>query len=197
MNDPVDSYNGEMAFWVNGEKIIHLGEGFPEGRWFSGTFITPRIRDGEPFEGFHWRSVPELNINYVWLSHYVDTDPSCSIWLDDVIVATSYIGPMVDQTPHQLPGGKAVLPGPLGIDATARPGGRMAFNVNLQEAGPFTVEVLDVAGKRLWSAEGRGARAGIHQVAWDGSERTNSSALYLVVARQGRRSVCTRAVCIP
>jgi hypothetical protein len=35
MNSPVSSFNGEQAFWVDGEKKNHLGPGFPNGLWSS------------------------------------------------------------------------------------------------------------------------------------------------------------------
>ncbi|MFC2172205.1 hypothetical protein ACFLU6_06185 [Acidobacteriota bacterium] len=94
MNTPVSSFNGEQAFWISGEQKAHLGEGFPRGDWiWDGFYPDP---NGSPFEGFQWRTVPELNINYVWLEHYVDSDPACGVWFDDLVIATEYIGPMVD-----------------------------------------------------------------------------------------------------
>jgi hypothetical protein len=93
MNSPMGSSNGEQAFWINGERKAHLGPGFPNGHWRGGIF-TPDP-NGTPFEGFQWRIVEALNINYLWLEHYVDTDPSCRVWFDDLVVATQYIGPMV------------------------------------------------------------------------------------------------------
>jgi hypothetical protein len=92
MNDPVSSHNGEQAYWINGELVNHLGEGFPNGTWvWDGFHIDPA---GEPFEGFQWRTDPELDINYVWVLHYVDTDPNAEAWYDHVVVATEYIGPI-------------------------------------------------------------------------------------------------------
>jgi hypothetical protein len=93
LNDPVDSYNGEQAFWINGERKAHLGRGFPNGTWRGGIF-TPHP-NGTAFEGFQWRIDQALNINYLWLENYVDTDPGCRVWFDDVVVATQYIGPTV------------------------------------------------------------------------------------------------------
>jgi hypothetical protein len=92
MNSPVTAYNGEQAFWINGEKKLHLGQGFPKGTWAWDGF-TPDP-NGQPFEGFQWRTVPELNINYLWLENYVASDPSCKSWIDDVVVAKKYIGPI-------------------------------------------------------------------------------------------------------
>lgn len=112
MNNPVSAYNGEQAFWINGEKKVHLGQGFPRGEWIWDGFYpkasctptatcnqngsaTPCCQD---FEGFQWRNTTALNINFLWLLHYVDTDPSCTVKFDDVVVATQYIGPMVVST---------------------------------------------------------------------------------------------------
>lgn len=94
MNDPVTAYNGEQAFWINGEKMAHLGPGFPSGKWIWDGFY-PGI-DEDPFEGFQWRKVEGLNINYVWLEHYVPNDPDCGCWFDNLVIATQYIGPIRD-----------------------------------------------------------------------------------------------------
>ena len=114
MNEPGDS-NGEQALWIDGKLVSHLGKGFPKGRWVFDKF-TPgeggegvrwdhakgeRTRftvpeGGAPFGGFRWRTIPELNVNYVWL--YIFTQkPSghrIKVWYDDVVLATERIGPM-------------------------------------------------------------------------------------------------------
>jgi hypothetical protein len=93
MNRPVSSYNGEQAFWIDGVRRAHLGPGFPAGNWvWDGFYPDP---GGQPFEGFQWRAVPELAINYLWLEHYVDTDPGCGVRFDHLVVASEYVGPMV------------------------------------------------------------------------------------------------------
>lgn len=108
MNDPVSSSNGEQAFWIDGVKKNHLGQGFPRGIWTWDNFTpdnsctlsgpcdmngsgTPCCTD---FEGFRWRSTADLNLNYFWLEHFVDTDPSCGAYFDDLVIATEYIGPL-------------------------------------------------------------------------------------------------------
>lgn len=92
MNDPVTAHNGEQAFWINGEKMAHLGPGFPVGTWIWDGFYPDD--NGRPFEGFQWRKDPGLNINYVWLEHYAPNDPACGCWFDDLVIATKYIGPI-------------------------------------------------------------------------------------------------------
>ena len=111
MNSPATAWNGEQAFWINGKKKAHLGPGFPRGEWIWDGFYpnptctlsgacnlngssTPCCQD---FEGFQWRNDLALNINYIWLEHYVDTDPTCSVRFDHLVIATDYIGPMVSK----------------------------------------------------------------------------------------------------
>jgi Big-like domain-containing protein/purple acid phosphatase-like protein len=93
LNNPVTAFNGEHAIWINGVKVSHLGQGYPNGTWSGITFTqTP---SGAPFEGFRWRSDPNLNINYIWLQNYSDSDPAgftSSIKFAHVVAARSYIG---------------------------------------------------------------------------------------------------------
>lgn len=114
MNDVGDT-NGEQALWLDGKLVAHLGKGFPLGRWTFDKFEPGKggqgVRwsqekgdreyfevpaSGAPFEGFRWRTVPELNVNYVWL--YIFTQKPAGhrikVWYDDVVVATEYIGPL-------------------------------------------------------------------------------------------------------
>lgn len=115
MNDPDDT-NGEMALWIDGKPISHLGKGFPKGKWVYDKF-TPN-EDGEgirwnhatggperfnvpkgglPFEGFRWRTVDDLKLNYVWLYLYITQAPeghASRVWFDDIVIARDYIGPI-------------------------------------------------------------------------------------------------------
>ena len=114
VNDPNDS-NGEQALWIDGKPVSHLGKGFPKGLWTYDKFTPGKggqgIRwsdekggpeqfavpnDGAPFEGFRWRTVPGLNVNFVWLYTYTAKPAGhyIKVWFDDVVVATDYIGPI-------------------------------------------------------------------------------------------------------
>jgi hypothetical protein len=114
----VGDTNGEQAFWIDGKKISHLGKGFPKGRWTFDKFFpgqggegvrwSPQKGDrenfkvpegGAPFEGFRWRTVPELKVNYVWLYTYTAMPDGhrIRVWFDDVVVATEYIGPIASK----------------------------------------------------------------------------------------------------
>ncbi|OHB74642.1 MAG: hypothetical protein A2Z25_10465 [Planctomycetes bacterium RBG_16_55_9] len=103
MNDPVTEKNGEQALWIDGkpwkkdgQTISHLGKGFPRGKWVWDSFIPNP--DGEPFEGFQWRRVEELKLNFVWILLYITKAPPghvSKVWFDDIVVARSYIGPEI------------------------------------------------------------------------------------------------------
>ena len=54
------------------------------------------------FTGIRWRTRDDVKINCLWLQHYGydDSDPtrqftkeSQTVWFDDVVVSTAYIGP--------------------------------------------------------------------------------------------------------
>jgi hypothetical protein len=102
MNDAVTQSNGEQALWVDGQPwdkagqiVSHLGQGFPRGRWTWDSFHPDP--NGTPFEGFQWRSTPELKLNFLWLLLYITDAPAghvSKVWFDNVVVAREYIGPI-------------------------------------------------------------------------------------------------------
>lgn len=95
LNEPVSSSNGELALWIDGRKIIHLGQGFPNGYWENENFFPST--DNSSFEGFQWRKDDNLKINYLWILYYLTNGTSGkrdTVWFDDIVVATNYIGPI-------------------------------------------------------------------------------------------------------
>jgi len=99
LNNPVTAFNGEHAIWINGVKVSHLGQGFPNGTWSGGNFT--QSASGSPFEGFRWRSDANLNLNWIWLQNYSPSDPAgvtSGMLFDHVVVAKSYIGCMTTGT---------------------------------------------------------------------------------------------------
>ncbi|MCA9218006.1 MAG: hypothetical protein KDB27_33275 [Planctomycetales bacterium] len=115
MND-LGETNGEMALWIDGKQVSHLGKGFPRGKWVfdkfypgeqgQGVVWNPAKGDreyfetapgGDPFEGFRFRTNEALNANFVWLYVYITKGTrghANRVWFDDVVVATDYIGPL-------------------------------------------------------------------------------------------------------
>ena len=75
--------DGEQAYWIDGKCV---------GRW----------------GGYKWRTDPALNVNGVWLLYYItdnaanqnsvkDPKKVNSVYFDDVVGATEYIGPMKEK----------------------------------------------------------------------------------------------------
>ncbi|MBI3418486.1 MAG: hypothetical protein HY043_24610 [Verrucomicrobia bacterium] len=77
-NTAPDKADGKQAMWVDGELV------------------------GE-FTGIRWRSDLDLKVNCIWLEHYGYDEgaptkqywkASQSVWFDDVVVVSRYIGPI-------------------------------------------------------------------------------------------------------
>jgi len=98
----VGKSDGELALWLDGKLTTHIGPSTKTGKWTGEGFDV--LADGaETFEGFRWRTVPELAVSYFMLSHYVTEDayrqnkaehpPKLNrVWFDDIVIATEYIG---------------------------------------------------------------------------------------------------------
>ena len=115
LNDVADT-NGELALWIDGRPVSHLGKGFPKGKWVFDKFNPGQAGEGvrwnhergdreyfttaaggDPFEGFRFRTVEALNVNFVWLYLYLTQGTPGHVnrvWFDDVVVAKEYIGPI-------------------------------------------------------------------------------------------------------
>jgi len=96
--------DGEQAFWIDGKKMGHWKPGEPIGSWFRATFHTsgPFNIDPKPFEGYDWRSDPELKLNHIILQWYISKEHGQKakvdeniVYFDDIVLATEYIGPQV------------------------------------------------------------------------------------------------------
>jgi hypothetical protein len=101
-NSAPDRSDGELALWLDGKLNMHVAPGVRRGPWTGMGFNLPET-GGEPFEGFRWRSTNDLKVNFLWLLHYVteasnqrnhDAHAVNRVWFDNVVVATSYIGPI-------------------------------------------------------------------------------------------------------
>jgi predicted amidohydrolase len=115
LNDVGDT-NGELALWLDGKPVSHLGKGFPRGKWVFDKFLPNQGGDsirwndktgdresfqtpagGKGFEGFRWRTARELDLNFVWAYLYITDAPEghvSKVWFDDIVVATDYVGPL-------------------------------------------------------------------------------------------------------
>lgn len=75
-----DKRDGELALWLDGAPAGH-------------------------FKDISWRKTADLKVNFFWLLHYVtegalqrnrvaDPPKTNTVWFDDIVVATKYIGPL-------------------------------------------------------------------------------------------------------
>ena len=95
LNNPVDSFNGEQAFWINGEKVLHLGGGFPQTYQSGGYYKESSA--GTPFKGYQWRNTEKLKLTLFWLNYYMTKGVEGEvdqILFDEVLVSNEYIGPL-------------------------------------------------------------------------------------------------------
>ncbi len=103
-------HDGEQAFYINGEKIGHWKEGEPYGEWYGDRFRMDGDKEKlKPFEGFNWRTIDAVKINKIILRWYISSDHMTkathdlnSVYFDNIVIATEYIGPMHDKNGHVL-----------------------------------------------------------------------------------------------
>ncbi|MGQ9575333.1 MAG: hypothetical protein ACUVUC_08445 [Thermoguttaceae bacterium] len=104
LNSTPDRWDGDLALWLDGKLVAHFYPGAPRGPW-TGLGFQLLEKGGTPFEGLHWRTTPELKINFFWLLHYVtpealrrnqvaDLRAENRVLFDHIVVATDYIGPI-------------------------------------------------------------------------------------------------------
>lgn len=108
MNTP-NQYDGALALWINDGIADTFERGNPLGNWLRDTFHTQgtyfNASTAVPFEGFNFRTSPDvryLNVNFEHYQQYdtirdrrsdtpAKTDVQ-TVYFDDIVVATSRIG---------------------------------------------------------------------------------------------------------
>jgi len=188
LNTPVTSSNGEHAIWVDGVKVSHVGQGFPNGSWSGGIFT--QNPSGAPFGGLRWRSDANLKINYIWLQTYAPNDPagfSGNMKFAHVVAARRYIGclapssPTPDTTPPSVsmtaPAGGATVTGSTNVSANASDNVGVAGVQFKLDGVNLAAEALSSPYAVVWNASA--ASAGTHTltaVARDAAGNTRTSA---------------------
>jgi hypothetical protein len=103
LNSASEKADGELALWLDGKPAMRIAKGTRRGPW-TGLGFRLVDQDGEPFEGFRWRTDPDLKINFFWLLHYVTENAARQnhvanphrinrVWFDDIVLSTAYVGP--------------------------------------------------------------------------------------------------------
>ena len=104
LNSAPEKADGELALWLDGKPAMSIRKGTPRADW-TGLGFHVLEEGGAPFEGFRWRTSPDLKINFLWLLHYVTENsarannvanphPINRVWFDNIVVSTEYIGPI-------------------------------------------------------------------------------------------------------
>ncbi len=108
-NSAPDRHDGEQAFWIDGQLAGRWAPGTPRGHWVKDRFLARD--DGEPFEGFRWRTDDAVKLNTFWLLYYLEgvfqgdaqfkprpgvtQNPAAStVRFAHVVVARQYLGPL-------------------------------------------------------------------------------------------------------
>jgi hypothetical protein len=180
VNDPVNVYNGEQAFWVNGEKIQHLGEGFPNGYWIWDKFYPHP--DSSAFEGFQWRSDERLKLNFFWLLYYMtgESDHMDRVYFDDVVVSTEYIGPVTT--------GVGDLGLENGLDAKVYPNPfarATTIKYALEELGNVKIEIYNTLGNKISTTLKEHQNVGEHSFEFDADPY--ATGIYYYTIQTGER----------
>jgi len=142
-NNPVSSFSGEQAFWIDGRKVLHLREGMPRGYWVWDSFH--HHPDSSGFEGFQWRDDPALRVNFFWLLYYMTQGPGGqrdTVWFDDIRIATQHSATTTGiASPSLLPGSDDVQTHPNPFRGT------LSIRLPGSTAGPSRITMHDRLGR--------------------------------------------------
>ena len=119
--------------------------------------------------------------------HYITTEDaqgfSNRVWFDDVVVSTKKIGcedtPIIKTlSPHRK--------NRISIRIHRVSKGNIQFNVTLEKAGPFTFEVYDLSGKKLWKQRQMNAGKGVNPLHWN--LKNSTPRLIIAVLKHAEKS---------
>jgi hypothetical protein len=177
LNNPVTSSNGEHAIWINGVKVSHVGQGFPNGSWSGGIFT--QSPNGTPFGGLRWRSDANLKLNWIWLQNYSPDDPAGfqgHMYFDHLVAAKSYIGCLAASGPADA------VPPAVSITAPTA-GTTVSGTVAVTATATDNVGVVGVQFKLDGATVGAEDTVSPYSVAWASSTAANGPHTLTAVAR--------------
>ncbi|MCF7810633.1 T9SS type A sorting domain-containing protein [bacterium] len=193
LNTPADSSNGEQAFWINGELILHLGKGFPNGFWTWNQFNV--FKDSTSFEGFQWRNDEELKINYLWIQYYMqegERGQRDTCWFDEIVVSTEYIGPLVEENRIE---DEVVFPENNDLDVYPNPfNSTVSIDYNISKSENISLLIYDINGREIAVIEDGLKFAGQHFAHYSNSDL--SSGLYILKLTSARQTIMRKVLLI-
>jgi hypothetical protein len=184
LNNPVTASNGELAVWIDGQRVLNLGQGFPNGSWSGGTFTENA--SGSPFGGFQWRSDSALNLNWLWLQNYVTGVPS-SVQFDHVVLARSYVGCLAPAGPGDTTAPTVALTAPAG-GATVS-GSAVAVAATAADAGGIAGVQFKLDGVNIGAED----TTAPYSVSWNSAAASNGTHAVTAVARDAAGNTATSA----
>jgi len=186
LNNPTTSSNGEHAIWLNGAKVSHVGQGFPNGTWSGGIFT--QTSSGTPFQGLGWRSDINLNLNYIWLQTYAPDAPAgftSSMQFAHVVAAKSYIGCLAGNSDTTAPS--------VSLSSPAS-GATVSGSVTVSASALDNVGVAGVQFKLDGANLGSEKTSSPYSVAWNTTLSGNGAHTLTAVARDAAGNITTSAV---
>jgi subtilisin family serine protease len=183
LNNPVSASNGEHAIWLNGVKVSHLGQGFPNGNWSGGIFTQDP--NGSPFPGFQWRNTTSLNLNWIWLQIYA-TNGSGALKYAHVVAAKSYIGCLASGSSSDSTAPTVSITAPA-VGAT------LSGTATLSANAADNVGVVGVQFKVNGANVGAEDTTAPYSIAWNSSLVANGSHAITAAARDAAGNTTTSA----
>jgi hypothetical protein len=188
LNNPTTASNGEHAIWLDGVKVSHLGQGFPNGSWSGGIFT--QSASGTPFEGFRWRSDANLKLNWIWLQVYAGDAPagaSSSIKFDHVVLAKSRVGCLSTGG-----GGSDTVPPTVSITAPSS-GATVSGTITVSANATDNVGVAGVQFKLDGANLGSEDTSSPYSISWNTTAASSGSHTLTAVARGAAGNTRTSA----
>lgn len=185
LNTPGDS-SGEISLWINGVPVSHVAPG-TTGNWKDDHFFPGT---GPAFEGFEWRKNSNLNINFLWLLHFVDKDASGqvnSVNYDHIVAAKSYIGPIASVTGvHDV----QVIPSRISLEQNFpnpfNPTTTIVYSLTEQQSSSQGIKVklttYDVLGKEITVLVDGKQMPGMYSVIFNASSLSSGLYFYRMTA---------------
>lgn len=94
MNSSPTARDGELAIWIDGVLKAHFKPGSPSGQYHSYSGNWEMNASGPGFPGLQWRDIMDYGINWIKIQNYDDFGAPTDLLVDDLVIATEYIGPI-------------------------------------------------------------------------------------------------------
>ncbi len=94
LNSSATAHDGELAIWIDGVLLAHFKPGFPSGQFHPYSGDWEMYPAGPGFPGLQWRDMTDYGLNWIKIQNYDDVGAPTDLLVDDLVVATDYVGPI-------------------------------------------------------------------------------------------------------